>query len=214
MNLHGTVSMIELAKKMSKLEVFVHVSTAYAHCYLKTIEEKFYIEENNLHSQDEFWKRILSKDESLKIDDGKFPNPYTCSKALTESYLSQKCQNIPLVIIRPSIVVGAWQEPVPGWIDNFNGPTGLMAAGLSGLLRTILVDREKVADFVPVDVVINVMIVAAWKHGTKKGQIHIDDPVVPIYNCTSGATNPITWGQILDKGLIAARKNPVETIFW
>ena len=133
---------------------------------------------------------------------------------MTESYLSQKCQNIPLVIIRPSIVVGAWQEPVPGWIDNFNGPTGLMAAGLSGLLRTILVDREKVADFVPVDVVINVMIVAAWKHGSKKGQIHIDDPLVPIYNCTSGATNPITWGQILDKGLIAARKNPVETIFW
>ena len=92
--------------------------------------------------------------------------------------------------------------------------TGLMAAGMSGLLRTILVDREKVADFVPVDIVINVMIVAAWKHGTKKGPIHIDDPVVPIYNCTSGATNPITWGQILDKGLIAARKNPVETIFW
>ena len=49
MNLHGTVSMIELAKKMSKLEVFVHVSTAYAHCYMKTIEEKFYIDENNLH---------------------------------------------------------------------------------------------------------------------------------------------------------------------
>ena len=204
--------MIELAKKMSKLEVFVHVSTAYAHCYLKTIEEKFYIEENNLHSQDEFWRRILSKDESLKIDDGKFPNPYTCSKALTESYLSQKCQNIPLVIIRPSIVVGAWQEPVPGWIDNFNGPTGLMAAGLSGLLRTILVDREKVADFVPVDIVINVMIVAAWKRGTESKSLNM--PIVPIYNCTSGATNPITWGEILDKGLISARKNPVETIFW
>ena len=48
--------------------------------------------------------------------------------------------------------------------------TGLMAAGLSGLLRTILVDREKVADFVPVDVVINVMIVAAWKRGMEEGK--------------------------------------------
>ena len=56
-----------------------------------------------------------------------------------------------------------------------------MAAGLSGLLRTILVDREKVADFVPVDVVINVMIVAAWKHRTKRGPIHIDDPVLCVH---------------------------------
>ena len=126
--------MMELAKKMSKLEVFLHVSTAYAHCYMKTIDEKFYIDEK-MHSQDdEFWKRILSKDENLNIDDGKFPNPYTCSKAITESYLSKNCQNIPLVIIRPSIVVGAWKEPVPGWIDNFNGPTGSTHSLIRGVL--------------------------------------------------------------------------------
>ena len=42
---------------------------------------------------------------------------------------------------------------------------------MSGLLRTILVDREKVADFVPVDIVINVMIVAAWKRGTLPAEV-------------------------------------------
>ena len=31
-----------------------------------------------------------------------------------------------MVIFRPSIVVSAMREPVPGWIDNFNGPMGML----------------------------------------------------------------------------------------
>jgi hypothetical protein len=37
--------------------------------------------------------------------------------------------DLPLAIVRPSIVVAAWKEPVPGWIDNLNGPTGKLAQG-------------------------------------------------------------------------------------
>ena len=32
--------------------------------------------------------------------------------------------DIPLAIVRPSIVTAARQEPIPGWVDNLNGPTG------------------------------------------------------------------------------------------
>ena len=69
------------------------------------------------------------------------------------------------VLTQPSCllsVTGAWREPLPGWIDNFNGPTGLITGFGKGLMRTMLCDENLVADFVPVDVPINMMITAAW----------------------------------------------------
>ena len=52
------------------------------------------------------------------------PNTYTFSKALTEQILELERGDIPLIIIRPSVVIASQQEPFPGWIDNLNGPTG------------------------------------------------------------------------------------------
>jgi len=45
---------------------------------------------------------------------------------LAEQLLEEKCGNIPLVIVRPSIVTAALSEPMPGWVDNMNGTTGEM----------------------------------------------------------------------------------------
>ena len=42
-----------------------------------------------------------------------------------------------MVIIRPSVVVAAWREPMPGWVENMNGPTGFIAGQGKGLLRTV-----------------------------------------------------------------------------
>ncbi|KAK9738332.1 Male sterility protein [Popillia japonica] len=41
-NAKGTLTMIELAKGMKKLKLFVHVSTAYSHPDQKIVEEKVY----------------------------------------------------------------------------------------------------------------------------------------------------------------------------
>ena len=58
----------------------------------------------------------------------------------------------------------------------------------------MLVNRDCVADLIPVDLAINVMIVSAWKtaqeHTTKPSKI-----LPSIYNVTSGSINPITWGK-------------------
>ena len=48
-----------------------------------------------------------------------------------------KGDHLPIVIIRPSIVVAAWKEPLPGWLENLNGPTGTIAGAEKGVLRTI-----------------------------------------------------------------------------
>ena len=56
---------------------------------------------------------------------GKHPNTYTFTKALAEQFL-ERAQGLPLAIVRPSIVVASWEYPVKGWLDGFNGPTGLV----------------------------------------------------------------------------------------
>lgn len=44
----------------------------------------------------------------------------------------------------------------------------------------MLCDPDKVADLVPVDMVINLMLVSAWRIGTTKTK------ELPIYNCSTG----------------------------
>ena len=120
-------------------------------------------------------------------------------------------------------MVAAWREPLPGWLENLNGPTGIVAGAGKGVLRTvycklvkshkivisILCDRrEKIADLVPVDVPINLAIVAAWKIASEPSN------AIPVYNCTSGSINPITWGQLETMGWVALRKYPMENVLW
>jgi alcohol-forming fatty acyl-CoA reductase len=111
---------------------------------------------------------------------GSRPNTYTFTKALAEHVLVQQSGNLPVVIVRPSIVTAAWREPIPGWVDNLNGPTGMIAGAGKGVLRTILCYRDLVADLVPVDVCINLMISVAWHTAVSRPK------KIVVYNCTSG----------------------------
>jgi len=95
------------------------------------------------------------------------PNTYTFTKRLAEAIINDYSKSLPCVIIRPSIVVSTAIEPVEGWLDNFNGPIGLFVGGGKGVLRVVYVDPVVTSDFIPVDVAIKAMIIAAWKRGLK-----------------------------------------------
>lgn len=41
-NVRGTRDILEIAKKMKRLQVFAYVSTAYSHCPRDIVDEKFY----------------------------------------------------------------------------------------------------------------------------------------------------------------------------
>lgn len=60
------------------------------------------------------------------------------------------------------LVVGAWKEPVPGWTNSKNGPQGFIMGAAKGVVRRLPVDKNLVYDYIPVDVVVNEIIVAAW----------------------------------------------------
>lgn len=79
-----------------------------------------------------------------------------------------------MAIVRPSIVTAALREPFPGWIDNLNGPTGLIAGGGKGFIRVFKVESSDfVTDLIPVDLSINLMIAVAWRTAMYKYVITI-----------------------------------------
>jgi hypothetical protein len=59
-------------------------------------------------------------------------------------------------------VISSQSEPFPGWVDNFNGPLALLAAGSKGFLRISFGDPDIIQDLVPVDFCIQLLLIAAW----------------------------------------------------
>lgn len=191
MNILGTKKVAELCKNMSNLVALVHVSTAYCNCDRKEIDEVIYplpIDPEKFLEAVEWMDDQMLEALTLQVLKDQ-PNTYTFTKALAESYLVEQCHNLPVAIVRPSIVTATWKEPLVGWIDNYNGPTGMMIALGKGLLRAMMGDVTKVSDLIPVDVVINLMIAVAWEKANNRSLS------VPVYNCTSGPINKITWAE-------------------
>jgi alcohol-forming fatty acyl-CoA reductase len=52
------------------------------------------------------------------------PNSYAFTKALAETLVIEACKKnqLPVMILRPSIVIPTYIDPIPGWTDNLNGP--------------------------------------------------------------------------------------------
>lgn len=56
------------------------------------------------------------------------PNTYAFTKSLAEALVieAREKHKLPAMIFRPSIVISTWRDPIPGYIDNYNGPGNLM----------------------------------------------------------------------------------------
>lgn len=60
-------------------------------------------------------------------------------------------------------VISAYQNPFPGWIENLNGPSGVVAAASKGLLHVFRRDPRVRADLLPVDIAIDTLLAVAWE---------------------------------------------------
>ncbi|XP_064369040.1 fatty acyl-CoA reductase 1 isoform X2 [Dromaius novaehollandiae] len=209
LNVIATQQLLFLAQRMKHLEVFMHVSTAYAYCNRKHIEEIVYpppVDPKKLMDSLEWMDDGLVNDITPKLI-GDRPNTYTYTKALAEYVVQQEGAKLNTAIIRPSIVGASWKEPFPGWIDNFNGPSGLFIAAGKGILRTMRASNSAVADLVPVDVVVNTTLAAAWYSGVNR---YSRPRNVMVYNCTTGGTNPFHWGEVEHHLNLNFKTNPLE----
>lgn len=182
MNTRGTREVCSLVLELKNATAFLHVSTAYCQHDKKIVEEKLYPPRNDwrkmikmVEETDQYHMKVLSH----KIMDG-YPNTYTYSKALAENVIVDMLQGkVPTIIMRPTIVVSTYKDPMAGWNDNMNGPVGLVAASGKGILRSIFASRESILDFNPVDVAINFILKATWLHQF----LHQDH--IAVYNCSS-----------------------------
>ncbi|XP_037946927.1 putative fatty acyl-CoA reductase CG5065 [Teleopsis dalmanni] len=209
-NMLGTKRLVELCHRMMSLDALIHVSTAYCNCDRTDVSEVIYAPPYNPDDIISLinWLPEEMLDQLTPTLIGKRPNTYTFTKALAEHMLLKEAGNLPVAIVRPSIVIASLNEPFAGWVDNFNGPTGLVSAVGKGLFRTIMCEENNVADMVPVDIVINLMIAAAWRTATQK----LDNLL--IYNCCTGQRHPITWGQFVSYAMAQVRKHPLEGCLW
>ncbi|XP_032379231.1 fatty acyl-CoA reductase 1 [Etheostoma spectabile] len=212
LNVLATQKMLALAHRMKHLEVFLHVSTAYANCDRELIEEIVYpppVDYRRLIDTLDWMDEELVTALTPKLI-GKRPNTYTYTKALAEYMVQQEAGDLNIAIVRPSIVGASWKEPFPGWIDNYNGPSGIFIAAGKGILRTMRASNDAVADLVPVDVVINATLAAAWYSGS---QALKRSKNILVYNCTTGGINPFHWGEVEYHVISTFKRNPLEQAF-
>ena len=193
---------------MCKFKAFVHISTAYANCDQFDIAEHVYTPQvmpDKLIDAVEWIEDDILESITPKLIKDK-PNTYTYTKAIAESLVIEECKNIPCAIIRPSIISASWREPFSGWLDNFYGPSALFPAIGTGLLRSMIGKEELIADIIPVDVTVNLMISAAWYSSLK-----ITDDII-VYNCTSGQINRLTWSEFKSYGMNFFMRYPFENV--
>lgn len=109
-NLRGTREVLRLAEACGRLAVFVHISTAYAHCPHKRIDERFYEVPHSPHQMIQLAEGL----EEGSTEERQFheltekliepwPNTYTFTKALAEQMVREFGERLPVVVMRPSI---------------------------------------------------------------------------------------------------------------
>jgi nucleoside-diphosphate-sugar epimerase len=101
--------------------------------------------------------------------------------------LKNRQNGVPLCILRPAIINNSYLEPYPGWIDSIAAAVALFLFVGLGIVRGIKGDPKNIGDMVPVDVVVNLIIVAT--------AFNFRQPHLAIYNVGSSDRNPITWGE-------------------
>ncbi|KAK6230137.1 hypothetical protein QUC31_001655 [Theobroma cacao] len=143
-NTFGALNVLSFAKKCDKIKLFLHTSTAYVcdeqagiilekpfsvddtllkTCKLDIIEEKRIVEEklDELRFQHAPNEVIKSEMKEFGLKMAKlygWPNTYVFTKAMGEMLLGNFKGDLPLVIIRPTMIASTYKEPFPGWIEG------------------------------------------------------------------------------------------------
>ncbi len=118
-----------------------------------------------------------------------WPDAYAFTKALGEQALTETRGQVPVSIVRPSIIESAWAEPRPGWIRGFRMAEPVILSYARGLLKEFPGVPEGTIDVIPVDMVV-AAIVAVAAAGPEEAP--------PITQVASGGINPLRYRALVD----------------
>jgi len=137
LNTTGPLLLLKLAEECAAIEALLQVSTTTVNCdRTGYVEETLY--DSGIDWQSEYNKLVNLGRRDLDMMEkqilGKFPNAHCYSKRMTEHLLlANNTRGIPIIIMRPSILTAALDEPVKGWTDTVNfmsGVTQLVGLGI------------------------------------------------------------------------------------
>ena len=126
---------------------------------------------------------------------------YTYTKALGEQLVARARGEMPVTIVRPSIIESSLSEPNPGWLDGLRMADPLIVAIGKGRLRSLPLNPDVGLDLVPADMVVNAILAAIPETAGSMG-LH-------IVQVATGSTNPITLGTLNDLIYHYFRGNPM-----
>ncbi|MFQ5414063.1 MAG: AMP-binding protein [Phycisphaerae bacterium] len=127
---------------------------------------------------------------------------YTFTKWIGEQLLVRRHGAVPLVMFRPAIIEGSFEEPAPGWIDGLRMADPIIVAYGRGKLTAFPARRDIAIDLIPVDFVANAMIAVLPVGGARRS-----DAIV--YQCGSSHRNPLALRDLVHAVEEAFRLRPM-----
>jgi len=130
-------------------------------------------------------------------------NTYVFTKAMGEMVLGQLQGDMPVVIMRPSIITSVREDPLPGWMQGTRTIDTLIIGYAKQNLSCFLGDLSVVVDVIPGDMVANAMMAAMVAHSEEKAP-----EAVPVYHVTSSLRNPVAYSVLYESGRRHFYENP------
>jgi fatty acyl-CoA reductase len=168
-NVGGALHVLELARGCPELRSMVSVSTAYVTPHSGEgvpVPEALSPLELSRHPADpeDLYQTIQSGgvDQADLLADSGHPNTYTFTKCLAEHLLTSRAGDVPLTLVRPSIVSASRRFPQPGWIDSSAALAAFVLMLGAGYLRVVAARPAAHIDVVPCDEVSHRILAAAF----------------------------------------------------
>lgn len=163
-NITASLNVLEFARWCTGLKNMVNVSTAYVTPHrndAQPIAERLVPLKRPAQMIYHSIVDGTAHEKALLRETG-HPNTYTLTKCLSEHMLNERRGDVPLTIVRPSIVSATWRHPFPGWIDSKAAFAGFVALIGTGYLRAVIAQYSTLLDVVPCDEVALRIIEAAF----------------------------------------------------
>ncbi|MBI4261765.1 MAG: HAD-IB family hydrolase [Actinobacteria bacterium] len=129
-----------------------------------------------------------------------WPDLYTFTKALGERAAEELRGDLPLAIVRPSIIESALRHPYPGWIEGFKMAEPIILAFGRGAIPEFPGIPEGILDLIPVDYVVNALLAVAATP---------PEDGVEYYHVSSGSRNPVHYHRVYELVRDYFQKDPL-----
>jgi len=127
-----------------------------------------------------------------------WPNTYTFTKSLGESILARRGRDLPIAVVRPSIVESSERSPFTGWNEGIN-TSGPLSYLLGTNFRQLPSNERKCLDVIPVDMVCRGLTLIA---SAVIARCH-----ARMYQLATSAINPVNMGRSIELTGLAHRKH-------